>query len=315
MSTNKNFWRKKAFVAKIETTYGTDSVPTAALNAIQMSDVTLTPIEGDEISRDLYQPYLGAQEFIPVGSYGRIEGSIEIAGSGTPGTAPAWGVMHRACGMAETLIADTSATYTFVDDEQEAVSLYFWMHGIRHILVGMRGTWMSEVTPKNIPRWRYTMTGLLGTISDVALPTPVLTAFRKPVAVGKANTTLSLHGITSAVAPVESFRVDAGNTVEMRNLIGEDAVIISDRKAVGQVVAELKPIATKNWFQTYLDATLDGQSIVHGTVPGNIVEIAADRVQIGKPGYGNTQGISNITLPTTYIPAGTGNNDLSIIVR
>lgn len=310
----KNFWRKKAFIAKAETTYGTDSAPTAVANAIQMSDVSITPIDGEEVSRDLYRPYLGAQEIIPVGLFGRIEGSVEIAGAGAAGTAPGWGVLHRGCGMAETIIAATSVGYTFVSGDQEALTFKYWMDGIQHVLLGARGTWRIEITPKSIPRWRYTFTGLLGQIADVALPSPTLTAFKKPVTVGKANTSFSLHGISGAVAPVESFSIDAGNVVEKRDLIGEESVIITDRATVGQVVAELAPIATKDWFAAYQNQTLGAQSIVHGTAAGNIVEFSAPNVQIGKPTYGNTQGISNITLPTRYIP-GAGNDELTILVR
>lgn len=312
---NKNLWRKKAFIAKVETVYGTDAAPTAVANAIQMSDVTVTPIEGEEITRDLYLPYLGAQEIIPVGLYGRIEGSVEVAGSGTAGTAPAWGVLHRACGMAETVTAGTDVRYTPVSEDFEAITFKFWMDGIQHVLLGTRGTCVLEMTPKGIPRWRYTFTGLLGQIADVTLATPTLAAFKKAVPVGKANTKLSVHGIAESVAPVESFRIDLGNTVEMRNLIGEDSVQITDRSVTGQVVAELRPIATKNWFQTYQDRTLGAYAVQHGTVAGNIVEFAGDAIQIGKPTYGNTQGVTNITLPTTFLPSGTGNNELSIIVR
>ena len=53
-------WRKLAILAKIEATYGSDAAPTAP-NAIIATNVNFTPIEGDEVSRDLILPYLNGQ--------------------------------------------------------------------------------------------------------------------------------------------------------------------------------------------------------------------------------------------------------------
>ena len=36
---------------------------------------------------------------------------VEMAGSGTAGTAPAFGPLLKACGNSETIVTDTSVTY------------------------------------------------------------------------------------------------------------------------------------------------------------------------------------------------------------
>lgn len=309
---NKRLFRKLALLTKLEVTYGTNSVPTAAANAILATEVTLTPIEGEEVPNDYYLPWLGDQGFKPAGLYARLEFSVDMNGAGTAGTAPAYGPLLRGCGMAQTLNAGVSAVYTPVSASFESLSTIFNMDGVQHILLGCRGTMMIDSGPLKLPRMKFTLTGLLGTITDVALPTPTLTAFRKANPMSKALTTLSLHG-TEQVA--ESITFDVGAQVEPRMLIGEDSIQLVDRKVKGSVVVEAPPLATKNWFSIYQAATLGAFSLVHGTTAGEIVEITGANVQLGKPTMGQSQQIVNITLPLTFTPSGAGNDEFSIIVR
>lgn len=308
----KRFFRKLASLAKIETTYGVDAAPTGAANAVQFSDVTLTPMAGDEVSRDLYLPYLGHQGAELVGNYVQVQGAVEIAGSGAAGTAPAYGPLLRGCGMAEVITAATKVDYLPVSAAQEALSIYWNMDGVNHILLGARGSVSLELTPKQIPRFRFTFSGLMGAIGDVALPAAVLTAFQRPVPVSKLNTPVSqIHG-TSVIA--ESLSVDLGNQVEPRFFIGDESIEIVDRKSVGSAVIQAGTVAAKDWFGIAKARTRGTLLWQHGTVAGNIVEISGPAVEIGRPTYGNTQGVTNMTLPLMLCPS-TGDDELKISVR
>ena len=304
-------WRKLAILAAIETTYGTDAVPTAA-NALIGTNVNFTPIEGDEVSRDLILPYLGNQGIVLAGTYGKLSFDIEVAGSGTPGDVPQYGVLTRACGMAETITADTSVKYTIVEDDVEAVTIYFESDGVRHVLLGCQGNWSVNLTPKQVPHFTFTMTGLLGTITDISALTAVTTTgLVTPLVVSKANTTLSLLGWSSVA---ESLALDLGNTVTPRFLIGDEKVLITDRKSTGTAVVEARSLATVNWFQAALERTRGALALTHGTTDGNIVEIACPAVEIGKVTQGQTDNISNYSLPLSPCPTN-GLDELSITVR
>ncbi|MBS7541497.1 phage tail tube protein [Ancylobacter lacus] len=310
--TAKRLRRKMAIAAKVETDYGVDAVPTGGANAIQVSDPTLTPLAGDEVRRDLILPYLGNQGALLVGDYAELQFSVEIAGAGTPGTAPAYGPLLRACSWAEVILAGTSVTYRLASDNPESATVYVNIDGVRHALLGGRGTFTMSLTPKQIPRFTFTLRGLFGPVTDTALPAEVLTGFIRPAPVSKANTPVfSLHGY-SAIA--ESLSIDLGNTVEARHLIGEESIVITDRRATGTAVIEAKSIATKNWFGIAQAGTPGALAVQHGTVAGNIVEIAAPKVQLGRPTYGETQGITNYSLPLLLTPD-TGDDELSIVVR
>lgn len=309
MTTRK--FRKLAVLAKIEVTEGTDAAPTAAANGIQLKNVTFTPLEGEEISRDLMLPWLGNQGVDLVGIYAKIEGEIEVAGSGTAGTAPAWGPIARACGMAETVSAGVSTVYSPVSGSFESASIYWNHDGVKHVLLGARGTLTGDFTAKKHPVFKVTLTGLLGTITDVALPSPVLTAFKKPVPVSKANTTLSIHTVSS---PAESFTFDLGQKVEPRFLIGAESIEITDRSATGTAVVDAQSIATVNWFAKAQSRERGALSLVHGITAGNIVQIDAPAVEIGKPTQGNSQGVLTYSLPLAICPSA-GNDELTITVK
>ncbi|WP_347268180.1 phage tail tube protein [Paracoccus sp. (in: a-proteobacteria)] len=304
--------RKLAILHKIETAYGQAPTPApAAADAIIGKNVSFTPIEAEEVPRELLLPYMGNQGVILTGKHAKLEFDVELAGAGAAGTAPKWASLMRACGFAETLQASTSATYSIVESNVSSSTIYFEVDGVRHVLLGCRGTLSISIAPKSIPSLRFAMTGLLGTITDQVATPVTMTGWQTPVDASSANTTMSLHGWASVA---ESLTIDLGNTVTPRFLIGSESVIIPDRKVTGQAVVEATSLATINWFQRALDRTRGVLSLVHGTVAGNIVEINAPSVEIGKVTQGQTDGILNYSLPLSFVPV-SGRDELSIVVK
>lgn len=306
-----NNWRKLAILAKIESSYGTDSVPTGGANAILATDARHTQLEGVEASRDLLLPYLGHQGVILTGLYSVLEFSVEIAGSGAAGTAPKWGPLMRACAMAEVIDPGVSVAYSPVSAGYEALSIYFNRDGIRSILLGARGNCSLELVSQAIPRFRFRFAGLLGTISDTALPATTLGGFVKPVPVNKANTTISLHGVAPGF---ERLALDLGNQVEPDLLVNTESIEMVDRQVTGTAVLRRVALATKDWPAIARAHTTGALAAVHGTAAGNIVEMGAGAVQIGRGQEGETRKIINGTLPLMALPTG-GNDELTITVK
>ncbi len=308
----KRYWRKLALLFKIESIYGSDAAPTGLANAVLATDVTFTPLEGGEENRDLLLPYLGNQGVILTGLHARLEFSVELAGSGVAGDAPAWGPIMRACGMAETITPATDVVYSPVSAAYESGTIWYNRDGVKHAIVGARGNVSLQLAPSRIPRLRFTLIGLHGTApADTVLPTVDHTAWQTPVVVSKNNTTFSLHGYSG---PTESVSIDLGNQVEPRMLIGEEAAEIVDRRASGSAVIEAKLLATKNWDTIAKSHTRAAMAIQHGTVAGNIVKIDAPAVQIGRYTEGQTQGIMNNTFPLMICPDA-GNDELVVTVE
>lgn len=89
---------------------------------------------------------------------------------------------------------------------------------------------------------------------------------------------------------------------------------ITDRKATGTAVVVADTIATKDWFSIAKTSTRAALSVVHGKTAGNIVEITAPAVEIGKPAQGQTDNVANYSLPLRFCPV-TGRYEMNIIVR
>ena len=192
--------KKTVLLAKIETTYGTDPVPTGAANAVLITDMTVTPLEQDAESRNLIRPYLGNSPQIPVANRTLVEFSVELAGSGALGTAPAYGTLLRACGMAEVITASTKVEYNPISAAFESATLYVAVDGVLHKLTGARGTVAIDMSAKKIPHLKFKFTGLFNPVTDAALPTAVFTSWIQPLAVLTGQTSaFTLHGFAAAV--------------------------------------------------------------------------------------------------------------------
>lgn len=303
--------RKGALLAKIESVYGTDPVPTGAANAILFSDFDLGPMEMKTVDRDNIRPFLGSNEQLPTGLFSKIDFTIEAAGSGAAGTAPAWGPLLRACGFDETVSAGVKVEYLPVSDAFESVTVYFNLDGVLHKLTGARGTVTFDFTRDWRPAMKFSLTGLFNTVADAAAPTVVLTAWQKPLAVNRTNTpTLTLHGYAGRV---HSLTADMANDVIFRELIGAamGEVLITNRKPVGNILMEAVTVATKDWWTSIKDITTGALQLIHGTVAGNKFQIDAPNVQLLNPKYQDQDGIAMLSCSMVYGPSA-GNDEIKI---
>ena len=84
--SDPKFIKKMAVLVAIEATVGTIVVPVAA-DAIEVSDVTLTPIEGDVVERNNIRPFFGSSGSTLVTEYQKVSFSVEFAGVAAAGGA------------------------------------------------------------------------------------------------------------------------------------------------------------------------------------------------------------------------------------
>ena len=303
--------RKAAVLAKTESVYGTDPVPTGAANAILVSDVTINPMEMKTVDRDNIRPFLGSNEQLPTGLYTKIDFTCEAAGSGTAGTAPAWGPLLLACGFAETVTGGVKVEYSPVSASFSSVTIYFNIDGVQHKLTGARGTMSLDFTRDGRPAMKFSFTGLFNTVADVASPSVTLTAWQKPLAVNRTNTpTLTVHGYAGRV---HSLTADMANEVIFREMIGASMgeVLITDRKPVGQVMMEAVLVATKDWWTSIQNITTGAVQLIHGTTGGNKFQIDAPHVQLINPQYQDQDGIAMLQAGLVFAPSA-GNDEIKI---
>ena len=150
--------RKRLLRAKIESSYGTDPTP-AGTDAVLVRSLEITPLNADLVERELILPYMGNFEQLLGNQHVEITFEVELAGSGSAGTAPAWGPIIRACGFSETISASTSVTYAPVSSSFESCTIYFDNDGVNHKIKGCRGTFSMTCELNAIPVISFTMTG------------------------------------------------------------------------------------------------------------------------------------------------------------
>ena len=305
-------YRKKILLAKTEVTYGADPTPTGAANAILTRDLSISLLQGSPVERNLDRTILGGDIAIHVVPFSQCSFSVELAGSGAAGAAPAYGPLLKACGFAETVNPATSVVYSPVSTGFSSVTLYFNIDGILHKLTGARGTVVFSLPPGGIPLMNFTFTGIRHDPSDTALPTPTLTAFKTPTGVNYVNTpTLTLHGFA---ATAEKFELDLANEIVYRNVIGEESVQLVDRKPSGSISLEEQGLATKNFHALALASTVDALQLVHGTTTGSIVQFDAPKVQLAQPNYSDSNGILMLNLNLNITP-NAGDDELILTVK
>ncbi|GAA5784701.1 phage tail tube protein [Chitiniphilus shinanonensis] len=303
-------YRKRAVLAAIETSYGAVTTPTGAANAVLLrGDPKVKPLAMETANRELVRPWFGNSPDVVTAVWSEVEFDVEIAGSGTAGTAPAWGVLLRGCAFAEVITAGSKVEYSPVSDGLESLCIHFHMDGVRHVLKGARGTVKFAFTSGQFPVMSFRFVGLYAPATDQALPASVFTAWQDPLAVMTGNTTASLYGLTDL--GIESISLDLAGDVSHRNLVNREDVIFADRKPSGEAVFEMTSVADRDWFGLVRNATTGAITVTQGTAAGNKVTVSVPHASLNQPDYQQSKGI--VMLKTSFSAnAPAGNDELLI---
>jgi hypothetical protein len=303
--------RKRLILAKTETTYGTDPTPTGTANAILVRNLEITPLQADTVTRDLIRPYLGNSDQLLAQTRVEVTFEVELAGSGAAGTAPAYGSVLKACGLAETVVATTSVTYAPVSASFSSVTLYFFNDGIRHKVTGCRGTFELSAEVGQIPTISFTMTGIYNDPTDTATPTPTYANQAAPLIFKNGNT--SNFSIFSYSGCLQSLSFQMANEVIYRELVGctKESLIVN-RAPAGDVVIEAPTITAKDFFAIATGSSTGSISFQHGATAGNIVTFTTAQSDIANPSYSDQDGIQMLNLPYVAVPTSAGNDELSL---
>jgi len=297
--------RKTAILAKIETTYGVDPTPTGSANAMLVSNLSINPLNAQNVKRDNVRPYLGGSEELVGTHYVECGFDIELAGAGAAGSAPKWGPLMRACSMAETLSAGVSAEYTPISDLQESIAIYWYDDGLLHKVLGARGSFALKAGISERPVFSFKFTGIYVAPTSASNPSVTLTGFQKPLVITNTNTGSVIFGGTYAAAAVTggtSYKsrgipeLDIGNVVSFIPEVGSESVDITDREATLKVELNLTAANEATFYGNVLTNTTQAVSLEHGNVAGNIVGVFMPNVQLISPKKADrTAGVTRVS--------------------
>jgi hypothetical protein len=283
-------FERRGLALKIETTENVDAVPTSALNAFLLMNGS-SGVESEKIERPIDRPFFGADPFVNGLFRGYIEGDFEVLGAATAGLTAPIAPLLRIGGMAETLVASTSATYNPISSAIPSASAYFWHAGTLKKLLGSRAQ-ISQMAMKigDFFKARMRIEGNCTDVLDTALPTDFdLSAFRAPPAITTETMILTING--SAVEGVE-LSLDFGTEMQVKEHSEARVARIQDRKPSFTARFYKPTKATLDLHQLWRNHTLVP---IVGTVDGGATKKAVLTI-----GYGQIESISEIDLEKDY---------------
>ena len=245
-----HFIRNTVILAKTEVTYGTDPTPTGGANALLVSNLSINPLNAQNVPRDLITGFMGGFEQLVANRFVECGFDIELVGGGTAGTGPAWGPVLQACGFAETDTASTRVDFVPVSSAFSSLTIYWYDDGLLHKICGARGDVMFKLNANSRPVMSFTFKGLYTAPTATSNASPTLTGFKAPLAVAEANTADLTFGCTHSTSgapalasgtPYPSMGIEfgTGNTVEHIPMLGGESVEITAREATCKFQVEL----------------------------------------------------------------------------
>lgn len=314
--------KQTLILAKVETTSGTDAVPTGAADALLISDMSINPLEATNVDRANVRSFFGANEQLVATANVRVGFTVELAGSGTAGTAPQWGDLLLGCAFAEaTLASPARIEYTPVSATLQSLTIYYYDAGVLHKLLGCMGNVKLMAKVGDRPKLQFDFVGVDGGIS-AASASGTYTAWRTPVTMTKANVpndvtfgaTYAAGALTAGtVFPSAGLDLDVGNQVNFTPLLSSESVDVTDRALVGTVMFDLTAAQEVSLMATVKANTLQTMGMKIGTAAGNSIVLHTPGVQLLNPSKQELNGRRMIGYDMRFPPIA-GNDELRIVV-
>ncbi len=312
--------RNTVILAKPETTAGTDSTPTGAANAILVSDMSITPLDAQNIDRNVVRGYFGGSEQLVGTANVKCSFTVELAGSGAAATPPAWGNLLLGCAMAEgVLTTPDRVEYTPVSTSLKTLTIYYYDDGVLHKLLGAMGNCTLSAKVGERPTLKFDFIGLDGGVS-AATATGTYTAWKKPVAMTMANVTTDITlGCTYTAGalsggteyPSTGLEIMLGNAVNFTPLLSSESVDITDREVTGSMDLELTAAQEVSLMADVKANTTRGLGFIIGTATGSKMVIHQPAVQLINPRKVDLNGKRLIGYELRSVPV-SGNDELRI---
>lgn len=211
-----------------------------------------------------------------------------------------------------------NATYLPVSSGFESLTLYYNISGVRHKLLGAKGSVNLDLSANSRPALKFSYTGVYGGVADASEATPVYTAFQTPQTVGSTNTTALIAGKladgSATGVQLMKFDLDLANAVKHRQLIGAAGVILTDRQPKGNVSLEATTVTFKDWFGDIRSSTKYPLMVENGLSAGNRVCVVLPNSQLSEPKYSDSDGIAMLDCAVRAIPL-VANDEVRIVVK
>lgn len=303
---------REVILAKIEGTYGVDSVPVEGTDAMLVENVSWSN-EGLRMNeRPAVRANIGMLQQVYGGRLMTVTFDVEIkGGDGAVDVPPEFGPLLRACGFGETINAAVDVTYEPVSTGHESVTIYYFQDGIRYNIVGCRGNVSFNLETGALGKMTFTLTGHIDGVTDVALASPTyLTNVPAPL----IGVPFTIGGFS---AIINALTWDMSNTLAMPPDIsasdGFAEVQLTQRDPNGSYDPESELLATEDPLTDLEDGTILALTTgVIGTSPGNAYQIDMPGVSYRDVSPGDRDGVRTYDVPFGMAES-TGDDEVTIV--
>jgi len=268
--------------------FSTAGVPIATDVITTNNNVFVNPKAKSIEFEDIGNGALGNSKTIVNNDYVTAEFGVDVnaKGSGAAGTAPTYGELLKACGLAETINALTDVTYTPASSFVAGTALAY-LDDYKREVTGIAGTFTFGGKVGEIPKFSFSLSGFT-TLAETLEANPAVTLDPNENLVIKSVTAITVGG--SAVA-LEDFSFDFG--VDIQSVYGTNTTkeyYINNYKPTIKVSAVKTKGNSTHWTELN-DNTKKSVVVTLGTTAGAIIEFTAPYCQPSDVSESDSNGI------------------------
>ncbi|WP_457755178.1 phage tail tube protein [Thermovibrio ammonificans] len=262
-------------------------------SAFVASEVKIKPVV-EMVDRKVVNNSFYTPQSVPGKKYVEATITVELAGSGTPGTPPAWASLFEACGC----VKESSTDYTAykLGFSEKTATIYVWLDGTLVKLISGMGNVKLNFPAGDLGKVEFTFKGLYETPEDVSHPSNSPGAPLPPLV-------KSAGLFVGGYAPVaQSVSLDFGNDVKLReNLNAPDGysfAYIADRNPTGSIDPDAFSRGAHDIWSKLESGSTENLELTIGEVEGNKVQVVCPAIQYTGAEYGERDGI--LTMPLNF---------------
>lgn len=247
---------------------------------------------------------------LPGARSSKMSFDVELVGTASAGDTVHFSDALNACGVDETLVVATSATYALASDTIPSATLAMYVDGKVYKLWGARGTVKLSLEAGKPGIFSFEFTGadfseldgnlLAGTSLSVVVP-PVFT-----------DASLTIDSYSAILSKLD---IDMANAVSLRKDANKESghlsAVITSRESTCSFDPENVLIATEDFFGNWRSGAQMALSMTIGSAAGNTIEITAPKVQYDGVAMAERDGQSTLDI-TALLAADAGDDEWQI---
>ena len=235
----------------------------------------------------------------------------DLRTSGSVAVAPDIGILLKACGFTEAVVAQTSVTYTPASLAIPSYTMALYMDGTVKKMTGARGT-VKFVHKLGEPvQCEFEFTGILVAVTDLGLLTTVSYSSETPPKF--QGTAILTMGSYSAI--LTALTIDIANKIAVREnankASGAISAYIVSREPKGSYDPEFALVGTHDFYGKMIAGTPMAFSEVLGSGAGHIITVTMPVVQYTEISDADRNGIA-VAQAGFAVSGSAGDDELSI---